>query len=74
MYSLYKVRLPKKKNNFGLIYTEISAHYGIMIVFILVHLFFDLLCMAAILYIHMQPGWDLSVRVMWMAVMRYLAM
>ena len=34
----------------------------------------ELLCIAAILYIHIQPGWDLSVRVMWMAVMKYLAM
>ena len=28
----------------------------------------------AILYIHIQPGWDVSVRLMWMAVMKYLAM
>jgi len=43
----------------------------------LTHLFlhnFDLLCIVATLYTHIQPGWDVSVRLMWMAVMKYLAM
>ena len=70
-----RVSLPRKQSNFALIYTKINAHYGIMIMFFfLMYLFVDLFCIAAILSIHIQPGWDLSVRVMWMAVMKYLAM